>query len=470
MARGAPATIGDEVEAQFRAALRQLTHAPLAGARGLPVLTGLHPKAMFTEPPDNVILKALGHLVASGRAYAHGKDVVYDTEALDGRGQALLHLRIGGQVEPAAESRLANVFTCAAGDALFTPPRWFVNVLLTSDLLNGRLPRIRTYANRPVFDADYNLCTPGWHPASGVLVHGPRVEPVLSGPVDRDAPALDRLPPHLRTLFSGFCFRSDADLANAVSMFITGFLGNHFVDRPKGVFLVDGNQPGLGKTLLVRCAGVVLDGTDPQFVTFMSDDVELEKKICAQLRGRWQSLVFVDNAKAVGGAVISSQVIEANSVAAEVSLRVLGKSEMHTRPNDLLWVVTMNDTRLSPDLTSRGVPVRLAHEGSPEGRTFAGPQPLDYAREHRLEILGELAGMVVRWNQAGRRAGERSHRSHEWAAVVGGIVNAAGLPEFLENAGEAAAAFNVQLDELAALAESVVAHNGPWAETANPGV
>jgi hypothetical protein len=465
--RRTPPTIGEEVEEQFLTALRELNFAPLPGARDLPVLAGLSPKPIYTVPPDNVILKAIGHLVASGRVYAHGNDVAYEAEALDGRGPALHHLRLGSEMVPGASSRLANVFTCAAGDTLFTPPRSFVGDLLASDLLNGRLPRITTYATRPVFDADYILCGPGWHPAAGVLVHGPAVEPEPHRVCDPSAPALQRLPHHLRTLLAGFCFRSDADLVNAVSMFLTGLLANHFVDDPKGVFLVDGNQPNLGKALLVRTCGLVLDGVAPQLVTFLANDEELEKKICASLRGRWQSMVFLDNAKSLNGGVISSQVIEANSVAPEVSLRILGRSEMHTRPNDLLWVLTMNDTRVSPDLASRGVPVRLAYEGRPEGRAFA-IQPLEYALRHRLKILGELAGMVVKWNQAGRPRGVRSHRSLEWAAVVGGILAAAGLPEFLENADEAASAFNVQLDDLAALAEAVVDGNGPFVELPNP--
>jgi hypothetical protein len=466
MAKGKTPTVGEEQEALLKGAIQQLANVPLAGARGLPELIGLHapPKPVYRLPQDNVILTAINYLTAAGRVYAHGDDIVYESDALDGAGQSLIHLRLGRDPVARIASWLANVFTCADGPFLFPPPNWFANILLTTDLLLGRLPRIRMYARRPVFDENFHLCSPGWHPSSGVLVHGPAVEPVLVEGAGPDTPALDRLPPHLRTLLAGFCFRSDADLVNAVAMFLTGVLANHFINDPKGVFLIDGNQPGLGKSLLVRCVGSVLDGTDPRFVTFIPDDVELEKKICAQLRGSWQSMVFIDNAKSVGGAVISSQVIEANSVAAEVSLRILGKSEMYTRPNDLLWAITMNDTRLSPDLTSRGVPVRLAYEGLPEDRTFTGPPPLKYAEAHRLEILGELAGMVVRWNQAGRPKGGQSHRSHEWAAIVGGVLQVAGCPEFLTNTGEAAAAFNVQLDELAALAEAVVALAGPYVE------
>jgi hypothetical protein len=121
----------------------------------------------------------------------------------------------------------------------------------------------------------------------------------------------------------------------------------------------------------------------------------------------------------------------------------------------------MNDTRASPDLVSRGLPIRLAYEGNPAERVFEGPDPVQFAHDHRPDILGELAGMVVRWNQAGRPPGQRSHRCHEWAAVIGGILETAGLPEVLANVDEAAAHFNSALDELAALAEAAVLSGGP---------
>src|SRR5262249_38171741 len=137
------------------------------------------------------------------------------------------------------------------------------------------------------------------------------------------------------------------------------------------------------------------------------------------------------------------------------------KSENISRPNDLLWALTMNDTRTSPDLVSRGLPIQLAYEGRPEERSFGGPDPITYAREYRLEILGELAGMVVRWNQAGRPEGQRSHRLAAWARLIGGILETAGMPELLENAQSAAASFDTSLDELAALAEAAIAMGSP---------
>ena len=149
-------------------------------------------------------------------------------------------------------------------------------------------------------------------------------------------------------------------------------------------------------------------------------------------------------------------------MAPAVSLRILGLSATCTRPNDLIWLVTMNDTRASADMVSRGVPIQLFYELPPEDRVFIGPNPIEYALGHRLEILAELAGMVVRWNQQGRPDGTRPHRCQYWAKIIGGILQVAGLPEFLNNAQVATTTFNSATDDLAALAEFIIANGGPY--------
>ncbi len=234
---------------------------------------------------------------------------------------------------------------------------------------------------------------------------------------------------------------------------MTTLLVNLFVTAGKPIALIDGNQPGLGKTLLGRVLSILMDGVDPALIHFASDDEELGKRICATLRGG-QTVVLIDNAKVRGGERVDSRVVEANSMAPRIALRILGVSANYERPNDVIWALTMNDTKVSPDLVSRGVPIRLSYDGDPRHRRFAGPDPIAYAQVHRGEILGELAGMVVRWNQKGRPGGPAEHRCGEWARVVGGVVAAAGLPRFLANYDDAAGSFDQALDELAALAEA----------------
>jgi hypothetical protein len=462
-------TPGDELERQLFRALEEADNAPLPGARTLPILHGLKPKGGFTQPQENILLRATEILMESGRIYAYGDTLVMQTDRRDDIPGVLTPLRTGSIVEVGANDLLANVFICHQGESQFSVPIWFAKLLLRSELLIARLPRIRHYATRPLFDHDFILRGPGWHPDVGILINGPESEPTIASPTGGGGPAMDRLPPHLRTLLRGFCFRNDADVANTIGIMLTGLLINHFVLAGKPIALVDGNQPGLGKTLLIRTIGVVLDNLDPCLLHFTQDDEELQKRICATLQNSRQSVLLIDNAKVRSGRVVTSPTIEANSMAPQVTLRILGKSENFTRPNDVLWALTMNDTRISPDLVSRGLPIQLAYEGKPEDRTFEGPDPISYAREHRQHILGELAGIVIRWNQLGRPLGQCSHRLHQWAARIGGMLELAGLPEFLANAGTAAASFNMELDELAALAEAVINNEGPYIEVDQSG-
>jgi hypothetical protein len=290
-------------------------------------------------------------------------------------------------------------------------------------------------------------------------VHGVAVEPVLGEVADLDQPIIERLSPHLRALLSGFCFREPADAANALAALLTGALSNQFVQQPKATCNVDANQAGTGKTWLALATGAVLDGALPELIHYTAEDEELAKRILANLRQRPCSVMLIDNAKCRAGAEITSPCVEANSMAPNVTLRILGKSVNHTQPHDLLWFLTMNQTKVSPDLASRGMPIRLYYEGDPSQRVFDGPNPLQFALEYRVEILAELFGLVERWKSFGRPLGTRSHRCEYGARLIGGILEACGFPEFLGNASDAAAAFNTELGDLAVLAETVVRTN-----------
>ncbi len=397
--------------------------------------------------------------------FVYGSAVMMEVTA--GRGQpGLVPLAQEGDLTRSAPALLANLVLCRveredAPPVEFALPPSALAALLNSGEVRGRLPRVVLYVLRPVYSTAYVLLSPGYHPAERVLVHGPAVEPDISAQPTGDT-ALARLPPHLRTVLSGFCFASDADLANAVGLLVTGLLVHHFVEKGKPIILVDGNQPGVGKSLLILVVAVILDGRTPQVIHYTANEEELQKRICATLRSGEQSVLLVDNAKEDNGTAVSSPTLEANSVAPEISLRVLGTSANYRRPNDVLWALTMNCTRVSPDLVQRGLPIRLQYDGRPEGRTFAGPHPLDYAREHRLAVLGELAGMVERWTAAGRPAGTRGHRLTDWARVVGGVLAANGMTEFLANYQEAAAEFDTSHEDLMSLFELAVREpNGP---------
>src|SRR5262249_19203802 len=156
--------------------------APLPGARPLPVLWGLLPRAGFTQPQENILVQAIKLLSESGRVFTYGDSIVMVMRRIDGAGDRLAPLRTGSVAEVGGEDLLASLITCQHGESQFPLPRWFAEVLLRAEPLLARLPRIQHYATRPIFDSDFVLRGPGLHPDVGYLVHGPEVEPVLPAP------------------------------------------------------------------------------------------------------------------------------------------------------------------------------------------------------------------------------------------------------------------------------------------------
>ena len=267
----------------------------------------------------------------------------------------------------------------------------------------------------------------------------------------------------MREVFRNFCFKTPADLANAVGALLTPLVIEHVIDTGKPIGVVDGNQPGIGKTLLSRCMAAVLDGCETDMIAYTPDNEEMEKRLCSTIRSRRSSILLIDNAKRPGGGEISSPAIEANACAPEFNFRILGTSRAFRGRNIMFWLITMNDAKLGPDLVSRCLPIQLNYEGSAEKRAFDGPEPFEFALGHRPELLAELYGIVLYWLQHRRLLGGQAHRFPHWAATIGGILATFGIDGFLENFAVVSTTLNSTLDQLSALAETAVADSrGPW--------
>ena len=448
---------GQVMAAMLADSLAAYQMGPIVGDHERQIIWGVTPDGSFVDEMtlDGFVARANRSLMDSGRVYRFGNTVVYETCGPGDRHLAVLAMQ--HRAEPNASPILANLLGVGVQtkqgvvQSLASPK--LIGAVLADESLWGRLPEIKYHARRLTFDGDFDLCKSGFNAGSGILVHAPEIVPAVPAPVIAPgAGPIDRLPTRLRGLLGEFSWRSCADAVNALAMIMTGVLINHFIDDPHPGGIVDGNQPGIGKTLLVQCIGRVLDDAEPPRISIVRDE-ELEKKLCAQLRSSRTSLVFLDNVKSR----IESAVIEQNMLSATLNFRVLGRSSTIERPNAFLWMITSNLTAGTPDVIRRCVPIRLFYEGDPRYRSFSG-DPLGYAVGHRLEILGEIAGMVVRWVQRGKPLGQHKHRCKKWASLIGGILDANGLGEtFLANVAESEAQMDQGLVDLATLAEHAVA-------------
>ena len=450
---------GGQLARRLRTAVNHSQRLLRDGARDLPKLHGVTQQAVFKSPMENVLTEAGEILEQTECVYNYGNTFVLASgEGSDGR---LTTLATDGKLEQVARGKIANLMICESPSSGDRPPSQFaatksiLELVVNHEPTQARLPEIKVYAKRPVFDSDYRYLDGGWYADVGYLIHCPVVDPVPFQ-LQQSADPRENIPPTLLQLVGGFLFKSEIDLVNAIGVFLTSLLANLFISTGKAIVLLDGNQPEVGKTLLARTLGVVTDGAEPDLIRYDPKDEELEKRICAGLRSRHNSLILIDNAKVKAGTAVSSPVIEAQSVAPEIRMRILGVSSVYERPNDLIWALTMNNTQVSADIMSRSVPIQFAYDGDPAQNDFGGFDPIAFAKENRLQILAELAGMVIYWTQQGRPEGNCRHRLRHWASTIGGILETCGLRGFLSNVSDLRVEFDNAADQIAALAESAL--------------
>jgi DNA polymerase-1 len=120
--------------------------------------------------------------------------------------------------------------------------------------------------------------------------------------------------------------------------------------------------------------------------------------------------------------------------------RVLGRSETIELPVRCVWVATGNNPDLAGDIPRRCIRIRLdSRVERPWLRTGFQHSPLEaWAWEHRGEQAWAALTLVQAWLDRGRPAwdGARLGSFEAWAEVMGGILQAAGVPGFLGNLDE----------------------------------
>jgi hypothetical protein len=316
-------------------------------ADGTPVVWGVSDRAIFGSRP-RAISQIRDILIESGRVFLHDGNVVYEQRSQND-GRRLVALQEGDCLTRAAPAHLANLFHCAVPgkeDAVtYQPPAKVLAEVLHNAATREQLPRVDWYSRRPVLDSSFRLCQPGYNAAERILVHADAIEPVPWTPPPDAKHPLDRLPPGLRGFLKDFCLHSPADVVNVVGFLLTGVLMNHVVTAGKPVAIFNGNQKGLGKSLLTVGLGIILDGSPPPLLHHTDDQDELAKRLGAKIKpGSANSVLFLDNQRGcIGGSLLESQ-----ALAERVSVRMLGHNEDITRANDFLWVFTSNNARAPP--------------------------------------------------------------------------------------------------------------------------
>lgn len=344
--------------------------------------------------------------------------------------------RLEPLTEPAARGELARAAAWVAtrGDApplnVSPPPEVVRDLLALPDWPD--LPRLEGVVECPVFDAAGTLvAAPGFHPASS-LWYAPAeglVVPAVPGePTDAEVAAAREL--ILTEWLGDFPFADRASRATAVAILLLPLV-RPMIDGPTPLHLIDAPTEGTGKTLLASVLGAATLGRAPHPVAEGQCDEEWRKRITAMLV-EGTGFVLIDNlARAVDSAALASVL-----TTADWSDRILGVTKMARVPNRAVWVATGNNPSLSGELLRRTVRCRLdrGRERPAEATGFRHPRLLAWTRGHRGELLAAALTLVRAWLARGRPPGTAVMGMYEsWAEVVGGVLDAAGVPGLLAN-------------------------------------
>lgn len=309
-------------------------------------------------------------------------------------------------------------------------PSAYGNTWLNNVDQRVRFPALNLFTHNPVYTDDWRLVTPGFDRESGIYYAGPIIVP-------REGTE------HLDTLLRDFCFKCPADRTNYIGLLLTSLLVSRFIgSKPAALF--NGNQPELGKSVLAQVAAILRDGQPVETATYNPNDEEFEKRLGSIVR-RGVTTIVIDNAKARGrNPRIDSACLERSITDPILSFRLLGFSQEIRAENSHLFCITANTPEVSRDLITRCVVINLFHEGDPKRRRFSIEDPEGFAQQNRMELLGELVGMVERWKASGMPLANVHTRFNKkgWGNIVGGILDACGEPDFLDNADEAAASMD----------------------------
>lgn len=350
------------------------------------------------------------------------------------RGRALVRVESGGLAAEALDATALKGILDRAADFVAVretkaglvehprrPPADLAPDILT--LPSWPFPTLRGLSAAPVFlPGGRLLASDGYDAESGMLLRLGN----LAGLRGEMAPA--EALRWLRTeLLGDFPFADEASAAHALAAVLQPFV-RPLIDGPTPIYLIDAPAPGTGKGLLADVLSVVSAGAPAAVMALGRDEDEIDKRITALLL-RGSPAILLDNVTE-----LRSSALAAVLTTTTWRGRRLGRSEMIEVPNAALWLATGNNVALSDELTRRAVPVRLdAGVEQPEARTgFRHPDLLAWARERRRPLVEACLSLVRAWVDAGMPRGSGTlGRFEGWAAVLGGILEVAGVPGFL---------------------------------------
>jgi len=232
----------------------------------------------------------------------------------------------------------------------------------------------------------------------------------------------------LRDWLADFPFADDASFAHAIGMFLQPFVRD-LIRGPTPLHVFGAPSPGTGKSLLCKIIASVSVGQDIPTATFPDKEDEVEKRIASMLYSGVSTIIF-DN---VDSHLKSPSLAQALTESTFTG-RYLGQSKMITVPVRVTWALTANGMTAKRDLVRRTAMIRLVRVTPFDEATAVHPDIHGFTTENRDRLVSAAIKLVYDWIAAGSPSGKARLPSYEsWAKVIGGILDVAGIPGFLQN-------------------------------------
>jgi hypothetical protein len=294
------------------------------------------------------------------------------------------------------------------------------------------LPVLAEVIGAPVFGREGRLIdAPGYH-ADERLWYEPSGPLDLSGLPER--PTAEQLAAArsllLDDLLVDFPFIGESERAHALAALVQP-AARRMIGGPTPMYLVEAPRIASGKGKFCNLVSIVHTGQECHITTLPGDDDEARKRITAELAlGR--PIILLDNADEKRRLHYPS--LAAVLTASSWSDRLLGESQMLSLPNRATWLMTANNPSLSLELARRCMRIRIDPKMErPWWRDGFKHDPIiDWAKERRADLLCAVLTLIQAWIAVGRPLHKKRMGSFEnWSAVIGGILEVAGVSGFL---------------------------------------
>ena len=311
----------------------------------------------------------------------------------------------------------------------------------------GLLPKLAGIATIPALRPDGSILDrPGYDAATG-LYYDPSGLGAIQVPETPTKEDLRKALAVLEEPFKDFSFKSVEDRANYLALLLTPVVRS-LISGNVPLHVIDAPIQGTGKTTLAACVSLIATGrSKPMPPPGRAGDEEMRKLVTAELVTH-PSVTILDN---LAGR-LDSPALAAALTTGIWSDRLLGHTVMITVSVKTVFIVTGVNVEVAGDMIRRCVWIQLDPTcEKPWERRFAF-EPVGYVAQRRAALAGALLTLARNWFARGRPAwrGTPFGSFENWSEVVGGILQAAGMPGFLENRSRADDSANREIDTLAA--------------------